>query len=378
MSLKDIIVKIIKDSGPISFKKYMDLALYHDNYGYYRKSEFPVGKDADFITSPHTSRLFGAIIANQLIEFNCILSAVTDKPFTIVEMGAGSGFMAKDILVYLRDQPPGIKDYNYVIIEPSIDTRKIQKENLEKFSDIVTWVNEIKELEKFSGCFVSNELIDAFPVDIVCRYPDGYRQMHVGLDNSENFKEIFLPVSDKCVQEYCKCLPDDLSVNYRTEINLEIKNWLYALISRIDYGFVLTIDYGYTWHEYFMPHRNRGTILGYYAHNAVDNILQYPGLIDITSHVNFSDMHRWGLESGFDTVGYTHQYAFMGGLDFEKTFKKIYGKVDPFSPAMAAVKMLIMPQGMGESHKVMVQSAGIDNIDIKLSGFSFANHMKGL
>ncbi len=379
MSLTDIIRRNIKDFGPISFKEFMNLALYHEKYGYYRQSTFPAGGNADFVTSPHTCRLFGAIIANQIVEFAHFVFDDGSRPFTIVEMGAGAGYLARDVISALQEFHEDFADYEYCIVEPFEETQKIQKDKLGELSKKASWHKTIHEIEIFSGCVISNELLDSFPVNIIQKEKQGWNELYVDIaPDHDGFVYISMPISDPFLKEYVAGLPDDLPLNYRTEINTDIRQWLSDINDRMDKGFILTIDYGYSREEYLMPHRNRGTLLGYHLQSVVDDVLISPGSIDITAHVNFSDLVRWGENLEFRAIGYAPQYAFLGGLDFENTFKKLYGQIDPFSPEMAAVKMLIMPQAMGESHKVVVQSKGLSYSDINLSGFGFVNHISML
>ena len=379
MSLTDIIAAKIEKTGPVSFRNFMSMALYHPEYGYYRQSGFPAGGNADFVTAPHTSRLFGAILANQVEEFSHYVTPSPTSLFTIVEMGAGAGHLAADLIRYLLEAHSGsLSEFRYVIVEPFLQTREIQKATLGEYDKYVSWVDSVTDIQTFHGCFLSNELLDAFPVNVVQKEQNGWHEVYVDYSQQEGFFETLKPVENEFLQRYVAMLPADLPVPYRTEVNPDIKRWINEVSSVMGSGFLLTIDYGHTWEEYFAPYRNRGTLLGYYSQQVVDDVLQHPGVIDITSHVNFSDVAKWGGEAGFSVIGYAPQYAFLGGLDFENTFRKIYGEIEPFSPQMGAVKMLIMPQGMGETHKVLIQSKGIDSQAIKLSGFSFVNHSSSL
>jgi len=379
MGLTDIIVSKINKSGPVSFKEYMNMALYHHEYGYYRQTSFPAGGRGDFVTSPHTSRLFGAVLANQLAEFcKRIPEAAAHGSFTIVEMGAGAGYLAADLISAIQEfHSSVIKGFRYIIVEPFLETRSIQKKTLGSLASNVKWVDHLNQVGRVSGCVISNELIDAFPVNVVQKRDSKWYELFVGYCEEEGFIEILQSLEDEFLKQYVKTLPADLPSPYRTEVRGSVREWIQNVSQVLNAGFILTIDYGYTYHEYFAPFRNRGTVMGYHSQQALDNVLQHPGLIDITAHVNFSDVAQWGEEFGFTVCGYTPQYAFLAGLDFEETFKRIYGEINPFSPEMAAVKMLIMPQGMGESHKVLVQSKGIEG-ELKLSGFSFADHSSSL
>ncbi len=372
MSLGDIIARHIRKHGPITFRRYMEMALYHEKFGYYSGYAFPGGEKGDFLTAPQAGRLFGYLLANQIREF---MNHIDHEPFTIVEMGAGSGAMASDILGSLASSSP-VK-YRYAIIEPRRRARDLQKDTLADFMHHVLWVDSLRELGPFFGCVVSNELLDAFPVTVVQKGESGVSEIFVDTDESGVFSEVSGAISDSFVSQYCERYLNNLPVPYRTEINREMRDWVFEIADFMETGFILTVDYGYTRDEYLLPHRNRGTLMGYYQNQPVDDVLQYPGLIDITCHVNFSDLHEWGREAGFETCGYTRQNAFLAGLDFEDTFQRLYGKVDPFSPGLAAVKTLIMPGAMGESHKVMIQRKNI-SVDVDLSGFRFSNNLKAL
>ncbi len=374
MDLSAIIKNKIEKSGPIPFREFMSMALYHDDFGYYTKSSFPAGARGDFVTSPHTSRLFGALLCNQIEEF---FKYTSSSDFQIVEMGAGAGYLAGDILKH-ANECSALSQIKYVIVEPHPETRAIQRSNLENLSSKVEWVEGLDNLEEFNGCLISNELLDSFPVHLVHKENDDWYEVYVDLDSQGAFVEILRPILDDDLNYYLATLPFQVPSPYRTEINLAAKNWIKQLSGVLKKGFVLTIDYGYSADNFFAPHRNRGTLLGYYSQNVVEDVLQSPGFIDITSHVNFTDLCRWGKENGLDPIGFAPQYAFLGGLDFEGTFRKIYKQVDPFSPEMAAVKMLILPQGMGESHQVFVQSKNINSSDIKLSGFNFVNRVNSI
>jgi SAM-dependent MidA family methyltransferase len=360
--------------GPITFKDFMEMALYHEKYGYYSRSYIPIGKKGDFITSPHTHCLYGALHARQIEEFWNILDC---KAFTVVEMGAGAGYLAKDILSYLSNRKI-FDSINYIIIEHKSKTTAYQQEILKPFINKVSWVNRLSDLDSMKGCIISNELLDAFPVHLIQKEASDFKEIYLDFNEEDNLTEVLGNLSNPQLAEYVKALPSDLSEGYRTEANLAIRTWILELASIISKGFVVTIDYGHTRKEYFYPARNRGTLLAYMNHRVNEELYERPGEQDLTAHVNFSDLHRWGKEVGFSTLGYVPQWAFLGGLDFEETFRELSGgKFDPFSPELAAVKMLLLPQGMGESHKVLVQGKDVPS-DLALKGFSLKNAMKRL
>jgi SAM-dependent MidA family methyltransferase len=369
-----IICDKVKEFGPITFKDFMEMALYHEKYGYYSGSYAPIGKKGDFITSPHTHCLYGALHARQIEEFWNILDRT---PFTVVEMGAGAGYLARDILSYLSKKEI-FESINYIIVEHKSGAASYQQDLLKPFINKISWVSRLSDLDSVKGCLVSNELLDAFPVHLIQKDVSGFKEIYLDFKEEGNHTEVLGDLSTPQLVEYAKALPSDLPEGYRTEANLSIKHWISELAGIISKGFVVTIDYGHTRKEYFHPARNRGTLLAYMHHGVNEELYERPGEQDLTAHVNFSDLQSWGNEVGFFTLGYVPQWAFLAGLDFEETFRELSGgKFDPFSPELAAVKMLLLPQGMGESHKVLVQGKGVP-LGLTLKGFSLKNIMKRL
>lgn len=345
----------------------MELALYHDPLGYYNQDRILIGKGGDFVTSPHTGPLFGALIANQIEEFASILKV---DDFTITEMGAGSGYLAKDILRHLKKHRKHLfSRLRYVIIEPADNWKNYQEANLEEFIHKVSWVKCLDDINGLSGCFISNELLDAFPVHLIQKEGGLFKELFVTIDSNEMFTYVPVEIQDESLKGYINILPGDLPEGYRSEVSLDMKRWIEEVASRIKSGFVLTIDYGHVRTEYFNPSRNRGTLLCYKDHMVDENPLDNPGDKDITAHVNFSDLKDWADGCGLMTIGFTEQWAFLASLDFQRTFEEYFGKIEPFSPLLASVKMLIMPQGMGQTHKVLILGKNVPT-DLRLKGFS--------
>ena len=372
--LIEIIRDKVKEFGPITFKDFMEMALYHEKYGYYSGSYIPIGKKGDFITSPHTHCLYGALHARQIEEFWNILDCT---PFTVVEMGAGAGYLAQDILSYLSNKDI-FKSINDIIVEHKAETASYQQDLLKHFTNKINWISRLSGLDSVTGCIISNELLDAFPVHLIQKEDSSFKEIYLDFKEDGSHTEVLADLSIPQLVEYVKELPSDLPEGYRTEVNLSINKWISELAGIIFKGFVVTTDYGHTRKEYFHPGRNRGTLLAYMNHSVNEELYERVGEQDLTAHVNFSDLHRWGKEVGFSTLGYVPQWAFLAGLDFEETFLELSGgKFDPFSPELAAVKMLLLPQGMGESHKVLVQGKGVPS-DLVLKGFSLKNIMKRL
>ena len=388
----------IKTQGPISFETFMTLALYDTEFGYYTRPSAIVGRAGDFYTSPHLHMMFGIMIARQMEE----MWEVMGRPdrFQIVEMGAGMGHLAKDMLDYMVTRElSGHIDYSIVELNPAV--REQQQVLLRGHAGKVRWFSSLSEIGPVAGCFLSNELLDALPVHLVVMR-DALMEVFVSLPEEldkklENaFVELEIPCNES-ILSYLQEFSIVLSEGYKTEINLKIKDWLRDVFQKLERGFIMTVDYGYSSAEYYTEERNSGTLLCYHEHQVNEDPYQHLGEQDITAHVNFSSVKKWGEELGLRTDGYCPQGTYLVSLGIDQAITELYGNspdlspsqenpgflgdefltpknhgffVDPFE--MAKIKGLIFPQGMGASHQVMVQSKGID--EVKLRGFALRNH----
>jgi SAM-dependent MidA family methyltransferase len=296
--------------------------------------------------------------------------------FQVVEMGAGMGYLAKDMLDYLNGVDGGGKeifshlDYTIVELNPSVKAK--QQALLDDYRDRVRWVSDPGELGKISGCFLSNELLDAFPVRLV-EMDDELMEIRV-VAQGEDFVEVQKPCSRE-VAEYFREFGVELTKGCRTEVNLRIRDWLGKISDSLDEGFVLTIDYGYPSWDYYSAGRNTGTLLCYFQHTMSEDPYQHVGEQDITAHVNFSSVKNWGEEAGLKTIGFCPQGTYLVSLGIDEVIMELSGGKPEFFDT-AKIKGLILPEGMGESHKVMIQYKGEGNPVLR--GFSLRNQMRKL
>lgn len=383
MSLKEKIIEKIKSEGPINFETFMEMALYYPSLGYYTRDSTKIGRAGDFYTSSHLHSIFGAMLGRQMEE----MWEHMGKPdvFNIVEIGAGMGYLAKDMLEYLQkkseagSQKPEenlFQCLQYTIVELNPTVRARQQELLSEFKDKINWISHIDELNPVTGCFLSNELLDAFPVRLV-ETDNGLNEIYISADR-DSFIELKMPCSNE-IKKYFNEFNISLPEGYRTEVNLKIKDWLKEVSNKIYRGFMLIIDYGYTAMDYYSEVRNRGTLLCYYKHqineDLYQNIRQNIGDQDMTAHVNFSSLKKWGEEMGLTTVGFCPQGTYLVSLGIDEVIKEFYGDA-PNVFDIVRIKGLILPQGMGESHKVMVMYKGEDNMIFR--GFRLRNQIKYL
>jgi SAM-dependent MidA family methyltransferase len=379
----------------MTFADYMDLALYHPEQGYYATGAVNIGSEGDFFTSPHLSRDFGELLAEQFAQMWDILGH--PMPFTLMEMGAGQGLLAADVLYYLhRHYPDCFEALEYIIIEKAAGLISQQQQQLHrlKIGDKalpLRWcsLEEIPE-NSITGCCFSNELIDAFPVHQVVIEGGQIKEIYVttantGIDNitldaqapsETNFVEITDTLSTSKLTEYFDFIGIDLlsgtyPEGYRTEVNLAALDWLKTVTKRLQRGFILTIDYGYSADRYYQPARHQGTLQCYYQHQHHDNPYLYIGQQDITAHVNFTALERQGELCGLRKVGFTQQGLFLMALGLGDRIAALSARDSDRGNAIAKgqdvikimqrrqiLHQLMDPMGLG-GFGVLVQSKGL-------------------
>lgn len=385
--LEQKIAKKIQEEGPITFEKFMEMALYYPNMGYYSSPERMIGRAGDFFTSPHQHAIFGAMIARQMIEMWEIMGRPSE--FSAVEVGAGAGYLSKDIFDYLckHSADPEVKEQKstfldslkYSMIEPFFHFRKKQRDILKDHVEArkITWTSSLKKAGEIRGCIFSNELLDAFPVHLIEMGNDTEvrpKEICVDFDGKE-FIEKKIDAS-KEITDYLKQFNVDLLPGYRTEVNLRIRDWLDEATAALTEGFILTIDYGYTAREYYSEERSQGTLLCYHKHQYNENFYQHVGKQDITAHINFSSVKLYGEERGLITSGYCPQGTFLASSGIDEVITELYAGAPDYMSEVSKIKTLILPQGMGESHSFMVQYKG--NGSPRLRGFSMRNQVASL
>lgn len=351
--LRKIVIKQIKEKGPIPFSDFMELALYHPQLGYYNRAA-EIGAGGDFYTAPNVSSLFGRQLA-KFIKVECV-GKVVDEPLTIVEFGAGSGQLAVDILTELGGGASK-RDYQYIIIEKSVKFIQDQKKKLKNFSKIVRWMS-LEELiaAPVSGIIIMNEVIDAFAVHRVLMRHGNLREIY--LDYQDEFTEITGPLSTPALADYLDKYGVRFSEGQQGEINLAALKWLEDIALRLRRGYLIIIDYGAKAEEIYSAGRFTGTLVCYYQHKLVNNPYQRIGEQDMTTHVNFTAIINKGEELGLRTISLQSQAKFLisrGILDDLDEINRSNATKTAKLKAAMAVKRLIMPNGMGESFQVLIQ-----------------------
>jgi len=361
--LEQIIIDRIKKGGPIAFRDYMEMALYHPGIGYYTSSTDKIGPEGDFYTSSNVSPIYGEMIGRQLEE---MWEHLGYGPFTIVECGAGTGKLCHDVLAYLQKNKPLSKVLEYCIVERSAAMRE---KECSLVGDSVKWYDSITELPEVTGCIFSNELIDNFAVHQVVMQQE---LMEVFVDYDEGFKEVLVPASAE-LKTYFDELGVELSPGFRAEVNLEAVNWIRSVARRLKKGYVLTIDYGYPSSELYKEHRREGTIVCYNHHTVNSEPYSEVGAQDITSHVNFSSLHHWGTKHGLDLCGFTNQAFFLLSLGIgERLAQNLAQNAKDWYTGYRRNSHIIQNLliDMGHKFKVLIQRKNLPQV--QLSGLKLA------
>jgi SAM-dependent MidA family methyltransferase len=349
---------IANQGGWIPFSRFMELALYAPGLGYYTAGSRKLGAEGDFTTAPEISTLFGRTLAKQLVE---VMQASSPH---ILELGAGSGKLALDILTELA-RLDALPD-SYSILEVSADLRERQQtllnEKLPQLAGRVRWLDGLPD--SISGAVIGNEVLDALPVHLL--YWANGQILERGVTNDA----LRFVWKDRVPD--CEALTDiarNIKVphDYLSEISITARGLVGSLTERMDKGALLFVDYGFGAGEYYHAQRNRGTLMCHYRHHSHDDPFYLPGLQDITAHVDFSAVAEAAIDQGAHFLGYTSQAHFLLNNGVTEFFGDIsLDDVKAYAPLSAQLQKLTSPAEMGELFKVIALGKGMDQ---PLSGF---------
>ena len=346
--LTEIIKSQIRDKGPITFAEFMELALYHPSYGYYSSGKANIGKEGDFYTSPHVHHSFGKVIGNFILKSFNYLDAGNPA---IIEIGAGKGFLALDILDQIKSISHSDYDRTIYYIVEKHNNPDYTKELLSKHHEKLRLISELDELfeTKLHGVVISNELFDALPFHRL-KFIDGeVAEIYITLENGA-FVETTDKPGSKEIMDYINRESIDFLEGQEFEISLSSGEVLRNINRILNKGFILNIDYGYIAPELFSPDRMQGTYKCLYKHEINQRPYDNIGEQDITAHVDFSNLINTGESLGMKQVRYTTQGQFLvdwGILDFISSVSE---------KEIQAIKNLFLPELMGDKFKVLIQS----------------------
>ena len=366
--------EIADAGGAISFARYMELALYTPGLGYYSGGAQKFGADGDFVTAPEMSPLFGQTLARQVAQV-CAASAPQ-----ILEFGAGSGKLAAHLS--LEMERLGAACERYAILELSGELRARQRETISalapRLAHKVVWLDALPET--IEGCVIANEVLDAMPVHLITWRDGGASEQMVTVSETgfalseQTLSAALLTDAGTIAREHA--LPD----GYTSELCPPARAWIGELARHLTRGAALVIDYGFPAVEYYHPQRSAGTLKVHYRHHSLDDPFFWPGLTDITAHVDFTAIALAAQDAGFKVDGYTTQAQFLINCGITQLLER----AGPLNAAAGArdylaqsnqAQRLLSPAEMGELFKVLAVSKGVSEDWI---GFTAGNRVHTL
>jgi len=352
---------LIEREGPITFRDWMQAALYDEREGYYcQPDRIRQGRAGDYRTAPETSPLFAATFAAYFARL--FFEAGSPSHWSIFEAGAAGGEFAHGILKNLKANYRDVfSATSYVIDEVSAGNCSRAAEQLSEFSECVTFQRflEIDHPANAGVCF-SNELIDAFPIHRVTGRNGGLRELCVGLDHGD-----FVWVErdpDPSVAEYCRNIDLQLSEGQIAEINLAAEEFISRAAGLFERGFLITVDYGAERNDLLeSPDRFAGTLRAFHRHRLIDNVLASPGEQDLTTTIDWTQIKEAGARAGLRTIRFERldQFLLNEGL-LERLSEMVTHTQDQVEALRltTSAREMIMPNGLAASFQVLVQEKG--------------------
>jgi SAM-dependent MidA family methyltransferase len=351
--------EIVARSGAMPFVRFMELALYCPNLGYYEAKKDTVGRRGDFYTSVSVGSLFGELLAFQFAEW---LDEIREpgRRVQIVEAGAHDGQLARDILTWLESSRPDLfEKLEYCILEPSSGRREWQRDTLECFAGRIRWLPglDASTPSSITGIIFSNELLDAFPVRRLGWDANKKKWFEWGVAMGGEklvWTKLELAEDDAPLAGVPQPLLDALPDNFTTEISPAAAAWWRLAAGSLKRGKLMTADYGLDEENFYVPSRVNGTLRAFYRHHFAEDMLAHVGEQDLTAHVNFSEIQRAGEGAGLTTEFSSTQAKFLTGI-LEKTLKdKSFGEWN--SARGRQFQTLTHPEHLGRAFWVLVQS----------------------
>lgn len=373
--LTAVIRREIEQTGPITMARFIELALYHPQLGYYSKGP-NIGPRGDFTTSPEASPAFGRLLARHVAEIDALLGH--PAAFNIIECGPGRGTLAKDLLATLATACPALYarlKYRLVEVSPALRAQQ-EAAILPDHAPICAWASHLEELPGgMRGALIANELVDALPVHMVENREGELREHYVDVAQEAEFRTIYGPLSDPRLAKFVQRYSIHLQPGERIEVNLAAEGWMREASRVLGAGVTTLIDYGDMSPNRYSAARREGTLLSYYGGAVTPHVLEHPGEQDITALVDFTALRDWAEEGGFTTLGNTRQASFLIGLGLGTTERAESGGVDVEGVLdyRRGLQALVSMEGLGRFH-VLLLGSGVDpeRARKELSGFKYA------
>jgi len=362
--LVEIIRAEISANGPIPFARFMELALYYPDRGYYASGRANIGRRGDFFTNVSVGSLFGRLLAAQFAEIWEKLGRPRD--FKIVEQGAHDGVFAADALSALRQFACDcFAATSYCIVEPFPIWQQRQKKNLREFAEKASWVASVEEIAPFVGIHFSNELFDSLPVHLivsggVVNGATVWNEKFVTIA-ADNFAFSTANLSHSGLQlDHLGFFP----AGFEAEVNLAAPKLMSEMAAKLSRGVILTIDYGFSWTEFYSLHRRQGSLQVRANQKKLSSPFDQIGLADISAHVEWTSLAEAAQSSGAIPIGFTDQHHFLTGI-----ISKFFPDADFGASEKRNLQTLLHPEMLGRNFQAL--ALGIDFHET-LSGFRFA------
>ncbi len=347
------------EDGPIPFRRFMELALYHPQGGYYCQENPRIGPDGDFYTSPHQSPWIGRMIAPL---HESIRRRMGEPPALHVwEYGPGEGWLAFDILEGVRPSPADPhRSFSYTFAEQSPKARTRLREKFRDSDDVRFADASRYPPEGFEGVVLAHEFLDALPVHALVQKEGHLRERYV-MQRNEEFVFCEGTLSDERLSGWFPNLGVRIAPGHMVEVNLCAFEWMNETARRMKRGAVLLFDYGFSAHVLYGPDRPDGSLRGYRNHTLVTAVLSRPGETDLTTHVDFTSILRAAVSQGMELAGFTDQTHFLLGAGLPQAVENMEGVDDEKARRERRSIMGIMdPTGLGGAIKVMLLSKNLD------------------
>ena len=348
----------IGERGRITFAEFMELALFWPKGGYYTVPD-NVGPKGDFYTAPSAHPSFGALICVQALQMWRLLEC--PATFWLVEMGGGAGILCHDVVEYSAHLPQEFRDsLRYLCLDrvpsPGVEDQLPGAAR----SRVDRLAAQGVPLHGIEGCFLSNELVDSFPVHRVMVKEGVLKEIYLTLEDGK-LVEVLDSASTSALEERLDSLNVSLPEGFSAEINLAMCPWLAEVSSALERGFHLTIDYGRPATELYSQRRRRGTLTCFYRHTQTDSPYLRIGSQDITAQVDFTSFIEEGRGCGLEPLGFSTQRQFLQNLGLPQFMRRLMAtglKQREIEANRLGMLDIVRPGGMGE-FKVLAQGKGV-------------------
>lgn len=353
------ILKQMIETSPnqsISYSEYMNTVLYHPVHGYYMKEKEKIGRNGDFYTSSNLSNVFGRLFARLWS------SILKEGSINICEIGGGNGRFANAVLEEWKNiSPDTYKNLSYTIVETSSYHQKLQYNTITDKQKIVQ-INDLKEIKNFEGIIFSNELFDAFPVDVIECKENCLYEVRISVNSNGELQEVFFSLENEEIFDFLTEQNITLQNGQRMEIPLAMKKYIIELSKCISKAVIFTVDYGYTYEQWREPIHFDGSLRGFYQHQLIKNPLAFPGEMDLTTHIHFDALISIGEKMGLHFVNKWRQDEFLLRAGIIQFLQENMDP-NPFSEKSKqnrAIRSLVIDGGISSAFHVVVQEKNMN------------------